>query len=271
MKNKLPKKDFTFNSSHIPVFGMLHVGGWNLEVFCEQRMSPAAPADTFFVDVVHGRVRVAVVDPALNDMLTGRTRVAAQAWGETYAVLRSVPDPVDALVEANSVVHDSQAQWMGGPMLCVAVVDLHPFEPLILGSVRAGDTEIHAENFSLTGSYATPGTEERLKERKAELGTVGPNPLRWKTQTENLTADDYVTTPLGLVARPRLQTWGTVEGKWVSVATDGVEPLADSRDYDCTRLFETCVKESRGVGSLPHGDRVLVFARWKDNETGSSA
>lgn len=262
MKNKSPKKDSTVNSTHIPIFGTLHVGRWTLEVFSEQRMSPAAPADTFFVDIVHGRVRVAVVDPALNDMLPRRARVAAKAWGETCAVLRSATDPVDALVEANELIHDEQAGWMGGPMLCVAVVDLHPFEPLILGSARAGDTEIHAEKFSLTGSYATPGTEDRLKERKAALGTVGPNPLRWKTQTDTLTPDDYTTTPLGLLPQPRLQTWGAVEAKWVSVATDGVTPIVDNPDYNLTRLFDACTNPDRSSGALPHGDRTVVFAHW---------
>lgn len=267
-KGKVPEKppqDSPSQASlHLPMRGKLAVGAWDLRILCEQRLSPSAPADDFLITVVHGRIRIAVADPALNSMLAGRSRIAATAWGQISAELRSHPDPVDALQAANTVVFDAEAGWMGGAMLCVGVADLHPTEPVVLAAARAGDVTVTGETFNLNGSCFRPHAESRLRERQKRDGHQGPDPRRWAIQAEELAADDYTTTPIGLIAACRLEHWGPAQSRHVIVATDGADPMtAADADIAISTMVSKCTDAPTAAHASPHGDRALVSARWR--------
>lgn len=259
--------DGQYSSCHLPVVGVLRVGGWDISVFWEQRYSPGVPAEGVLVEVVHGRVRVAVVDPAINDMLSHRGIVASEAWGKVTGVLRCVADPVDALVEANRVIYDGSVGWLEGPMLCVAVTDLHPSEPLLLAAVRAGDTEVHSTGFSLKGSFLREGVGERLKGERVREGHVGSDPKRWMVQMNFLESDDYVCAPLGVMEEARLECWGPDRTSDVVVTTVGFLLDGDPADgVDFGGMLVECEGVPEVPHPVPHSDRAVVHARWREQD-----
>lgn len=251
-------------TAHLPVAGTLTIGGWSIEVFCEQRLSLDPPAEDMFVGVVHGRIRIAVVDPALNDVFCGRAEVAAHAWGRVLGYLRTVAEPAAALEAANAAVFDPALPWMAGPMLCVAVVDLDPLQPLAVRSVRAGDTEVFLDRPVLTGSCFTAEANSRLAAARSAVGVGGSDPRRWAIQQAELSLADYACTPLGLAAVPRLQTWGPVRAVTAAVTTDGaLTSSGDSLLLDAEALTRVCGQAPARQGAAsPHGDRAVVVARF---------
>jgi len=244
---------------HLPVHGKLDVGGWEIEIFLEQRGALGAPMEAIFVDTVHGRVRLAVVDPAVNAENPEAENLAAGAWGILTGVLRTATSPENALTTANTLIYKTyseRAGWAYGPMLCAGVADLHPFEPLILGAARVGDSEIHGDGFALAGNCFT---DECVKRLRALKGPIHPSdPARWHAQRTNTNVDDYLSTPLGLTEPVKIETWGPTRTRHIRLCTDGETTQRTTAD-----LLQDCDSEPSGRHAYPHSDRARLNATWK--------
>lgn len=249
---------------HTPLSGSVQVGGWSLDFFLEQKHPVAPAAEDIFIDVVAGRLRIAVVDPAINENNPSAHEDAALAWGVTRAHLRSVPTPGAALCEANDRVRSllPGRGWMRGAMLCVAVIDVDPHSPAVLEAARVGDTEFHAGVEAVgpifSGSCWSTETVRELRERRRGL-VNGGDPLRWRIQEDFLSDKAYVSTPIGLVDDVRFQAWGTMPANRILVTTDGA---VDDDGSVVEDLRADCFRETGPLVALPHGDRAVVRARF---------